>query len=161
MNHDTLLLQASARSNGHTSRVVRHLADQLDCPVVDLLDHRIHPYDYAGNYPADDSFIALVRDRLLPVDRIILASPVYWYAMSGGMKTFLDRFTDLLTTHKELGRQLRGKQLAVLSCANDAEVNLGFYEPFRLTAAYLGMTYTDTWHGYVKPDGTVVVMRRH
>ena len=35
---------------------------------------------------------------------IIFVTPVYWYAMSGRMKVFFDRWTDLLKIDKDTGR---------------------------------------------------------
>ena len=48
-------------------------------------------------------------------DTIIFATPVYWYSMSGTLKTFFDRLSDLLHYKKELGRQMRGKKMAMIS----------------------------------------------
>ena len=146
----TIIVQGSARGDGNTTAVAQALGEQLAAPIIDLLQHRVYPFTYAHDYPADDEFIPLLR-RCLAYDRMILASPVYWYTMSAQLKVFVDRLTDLLTTHKPLGRQLRGKLLGVLSCANDAEVNPSFYDAFRLTAEYLGMEYAGEWHGWVAP----------
>ena len=77
--------------------------------------------------------------------------------MSAQLKVFIDRFSDLLTTHKPLGRQLRGKALSVLSCAHDRQINASFYDAFRLTAEYLGMSYFGEWHGWVAESGTQLV----
>ena len=153
----TIIVQGSARGDGNTTAVAQELGDRLAAPVIDLLRYRVHPYTYAQAYPADDQFIHLIQ-RCLGYERIILATPVYWYAMSAQLKTFLDRFTDLLQSHKHLGRQLRGKHLGVLSCANDAAVNASFYDAFRLTAEYLGMEYAGEWHGWRK-DGVVRLVR--
>ena len=57
-------------------------------------------------------------------DTIIFATPVYWYSMSGILKVFIDRITDLLTIEKELGRKLRGKKMAVVS---QIEYYIDFY----------------------------------
>lgn len=150
-----IIIVGSAREDGNTAKVARQLANHLDCKVIDLISESVAPYDYSGNYPAQDNFIELLSDRLLQHDLIVLASPVYWYTMSGQLKAFVDRFTDLLTTHKSLGRQLRGKRLAVLSCAEDEDINASFYDAFRLTADYLGMTYDRQWHGWVEGCGGV------
>ena len=149
----TIIIVGSARRNGNTAKVAATLADQLRASVVDLLDYQLSPYRYTADYPTGDQFIHLVETYLLPSDHIILASPVYWYTMSAQLKIFLDRFSDLLTTHKSLGRQLRGKQLSVLSCANDRQVNDSFYAAFRLTADYLGMANVGGWHGWVDETG--------
>lgn len=79
--------------------------------------------------------------------------------MSGPLKLFFDRISDLLNSQKELGRQLRGKRMSILSVSNDAFVNTSFYEAFRLSAAYLGMDYGPVWHGWVA-DGKVSMMEK-
>jgi hypothetical protein len=65
----------------------------------------------------------------------------------------------LLKSRKDLGRRLRGKTLAVLSCANDATVNTGFHEPFQLSAAFLGLHYGPVWHSWIARDGVRIVTR--
>ncbi|WP_116125885.1 flavodoxin family protein [Lewinella sp. IMCC34183] len=145
----TLIIVGSARGDGNTAAAARELEERTEGKLIDLLDHRIAPYDYGNDYPDDDDFLSLAR-RIVIYDRVILASPVYWYSMSGGMKDFLDRFTDLLTFHKDLGRRLRGKEMGVLSCSAEQKVNPGFYEPFRLSADYLGMSYGPEYHGWVR-----------
>lgn len=64
-----------------------------------------------GNSRNDD-YLNLMKQILDKYETLILATPVYWYSMSGIMKVFFDRLTDLLTIEKELGRKLRGKKIA-------------------------------------------------
>lgn len=73
--------------------------------------------------------------------------------MSGHMKVFFDRLSDLLLIHKDLGRQLRAKQMAVVSCGSDDDLKEGFYMPFKESAAYLGMTYRGNIHGWITDNG--------
>ncbi len=145
----TLIVQGSARGDGNTALAVQQLQEETNGKVIDLLEYRIAPYDYGNDYPVDDDFLSLAK-RVIIYDRLILASPVYWYSMSGPMKLFLDRFTDLLTYHKDLGNRLKGKELGVLSCSGERTVNDGFYEPFRLSADYLGMQYGPEYHAFVR-----------
>lgn len=145
----TLIILGSARGDGNTAQATRTLKESTGGKILDLLDHRIAPFDYGNDYPVGDEFTALIK-RVIIYDRLILASPVYWYSMSGPMKMFLDRFTDLLTYHRDLGTRLRGKELGVLSCSGEQTVNPGFYEPFRLTAEYLGMPYGPERHAWVR-----------
>ncbi|TXF89156.1 NAD(P)H-dependent oxidoreductase [Neolewinella aurantiaca] len=147
-----LLLQASARPGGDTFHVAQRLANELKAEHLDLLDYKIHPFSYEQEYPADDDFLRLIETKVLLSDQIIFASPVYWYAMSGPMKIFFDRLSDLLKSRKDLGRQLRGKRMSVLSVSNDEQINASFYEAFRLSAEYLGMEYGPAWHGWVGID---------
>ncbi|MFW5760799.1 MAG: NAD(P)H-dependent oxidoreductase [Cyclobacteriaceae bacterium] len=63
-------------------------------------------------------------------DLLIFAAMVYWYSISGIMKVFFDRITDLLTIEKNLGRQLRGKYMAAISCCNGNNLEENFWLPF-------------------------------
>lgn len=150
-----VLLQASARPNGDTFHVAQKLASQLNADHIDLLDYKIHLFNYEQKYPADDGFLQLIEEEILPREHIIFASPVYWYSMSGPMKVFFDRISDLLKSRKDLGRQLRGKRMSVLSVSNGEKVNASFYDAFRLSAEYLSMDYGPVWHGWVEDDGEV------
>ncbi|MEM9930524.1 MAG: NAD(P)H-dependent oxidoreductase, partial [Bacteroidota bacterium] len=129
----TLLLQASARPHGDTFHVAQQLAKDLGADHLDLLDYHILPFRYDQQYPAEDDFLQLVQKEILPRQQIIFASPVYWYSMSGGMKIFFDRISDLLKSQKEIGRQLRGKRMSVLSVSNDDYVNDSFFAAFHLS----------------------------
>lgn len=149
-----LLLQASARPNGDTYHVSSKLAAELKADHIDLLNYKIYPFNYAQAYPADDDFLRLIEEEILPREQIVFASPVYWYSMSGPMKIFFDRLSDLLMSRKDLGRQLRNKRMSVLSVSNDEIVNASFYDAFRLSAEYLGMDYGPVWHGWLDGEQT-------
>ena len=66
--------------------------------------------------------------------------------MSGIMKVFFDRITDLITIEKDLGRQLRGKKMAAICCSNGDDLNKKFWIPFQESAKYLGMDYIGNLH---------------
>jgi len=83
----------------------------------------------------------IVVGRMLEHQQIILATPVYWYAMSGLMKTFFDRLTDLLSNPeaRKLGRALAGRNVWVLATGTDEKLPAGFGVPFQKTAEYFSM----------------------
>lgn len=82
---------------------------------------------------------------------IVFATPVYWYAMSGLMKVLFDRFTDLVTVRKDLGRQLKDRRVFLIACGADPDLPEGFEVPFRRTADYLAMKYCGSF--YVQTNG--------
>jgi len=61
--------------------------------------------------------------------------------MSGVLKRFFDRLTDLVTVHKPLGRKLAGRFVWVAACGSDPTLPEGFEVPFRATAVYFGMSF--------------------
>ena len=89
--------------------------------------------------------------KTLEYDTIIFATPIYWYTMSAQLKTFFDRISDLLhAKNKQIGRQLRGKQMAIISCGSDDEIFNGFEMPFCESANYLGMKYLRHIHTWIE-----------
>ena len=66
--------------------------------------------------------------------------------MSGIMKVFFDRITDLITIEKDLGRKLRGKYMAVITTSDGNNLGENFWLPFKHTAEYLGINYVTNLH---------------
>jgi hypothetical protein len=139
MSGTILAIVGSARGDGHTSALLESLLSGRSATCLDLLDYEIRPYEY-GRILAGDDF-GKVAEAMASHQILVMATPVYWYAMSGRMKTLFDRFTDLVTVRRDLGRRLAGRTLAVMACGSDPTLPEGFEVPFRDTAAYLDMRY--------------------
>ena len=144
---NTLILQASSRSNGHSATIARMAQEYLDAGLVDLRPLEINPYSYDHAHTGDD-FLPLMR-RVLEYETIIFVTPVYWYAMSGILKNFFDRITDCLKIEKAMGRRLRGMGMAAIACGSEEMETEGFFVPFRLSAEYLGMRYLGDVHTWM------------
>jgi len=138
----TLIILGSARKDSHTRTLLKTVFEDTPHDLVDLLDYNIATFDYDAKYPDSDQFGEIVH-KMLNADTIIFATPVYWYAMSGMMKTFFDRFTDLVTVQKDTGRKLAGKRSFLFSVGAASEPPMGFEVPFRDTSSYMGMNYVE------------------
>jgi hypothetical protein len=146
-----LVILASARKNGDTSALVKKVFRDNPYQLIDLLDYPVAPYSYSGVYPENDQFPEIIQ-VLLRHQLIVFATPNYWYSMSGLMKIFFDRLTDLVTIQKSTGRQLKGKSTFLLVAGADAELSPGFETPFQLTSAYLDMEYRQSlYHSPKQP----------
>ena len=148
-NSSTLILLASSRSKGDTYQLAHYLQQKGGFDLLDLNTKDIGYFDYEFNNSTDD-FIPLMKEAVEQYDTFIFATPVYWYTMSAQLKTFFDRLSDLLKTEKPTGRKLRGKAMAVLSCASEDELKPGFEMPFVESAKYLGMQYLGGVHGWIE-----------
>ena len=146
----TAVILASSRKNGNTHQLVQCYINRHSGDVFDLSDFEISVYDYE-HHNSDDDFIKLIN-RLLKYDRLVFATPVYWYAMSAQMKVFFDRLSDLLTVNKQAGRRLRGKSCFVLATGTDDSAPQCFAQPFRLTCDYLAMRYLGMLYCKCDPD---------
>src|SRR3712207_3023410 len=77
---------AGAREGGHEAELV-HLDDHMRHFLRDCRRCR----DEQGRCTIDDGYEQLLREHVLPADGVVLATPVYWYGVSGQLKTFFDR----------------------------------------------------------------------
>jgi multimeric flavodoxin WrbA len=145
MDHKKVIIMGSSRNSGNTSKIVDAIASQFQFEVINLNDYQFSYYDYESKNREDD-FLPLIKSIIEKYDTLIFATPVYWYSMSGIMKVFFDRFSDLIRIEKETGRLLRGKKIAVISNSHDSEIEMEFYIPFRKSADYLGMRYLGEKH---------------
>lgn len=135
-----IILLGSSNSRGETFRHCDYLSRQTGFPILDLKSKNILPFDYEFKNQ-DDDFLSTFKEIVDHYELLIFATPVYWYSMSGTMKVFFDRISDCLKIHKDEGRKLRGKKMAVLSAGYDKVIKEGFFMPFIESAKYLGMTY--------------------
>lgn len=137
-----LAILGSAPGGGNTRAFLEERYPGPGLEIVDLNETRVGPYSYGAPGEALDDGFARVVERMIESDLTVIATPVYWYAMSGPMKDFLDRFSNLLRgRHKALGERLYGKKIALLSTGSDARLPMGFEVPFASTAIYLAMDY--------------------
>jgi multimeric flavodoxin WrbA len=144
-----LIILGSARSNGDTAKAASALASRLGpdmATLVDLGSKRILPFDYSEPDQSDD-FSALA-DLMLAHRSLVFATPVYWYAMSGRMKTLFDRLSDLLSGRnpERRGRALAGREAWLLAVGSDPHLPDGFERPFQMTADYLGMRWREGFY---------------
>jgi multimeric flavodoxin WrbA len=140
-----VIISGSARNDGDTAALTDQLVEKTGWDLIRLNDFHFSYYDYQ-HQNRDDDFLSLMKQLIHGYDTMIFATPVYWYAMSGIMKVFFDRFTDLLTIEKDLGRQLRGMKMAAISCSHGENLGEQFWLPFIRTAEYLGMEYAGHIH---------------
>jgi multimeric flavodoxin WrbA len=145
MENKKVIIVGSSRNNGNTTKIVETIASQFQIDVINLSDYQFSYYDYESKN-RDDDFLHLIKLIIKKYDTLIFATPIYWYSMSGIMKVFFDRFSDLIRIEKETGRKLRGKKFAVISNSHDDTVDFDFYIPFKKSAEYLGMEYLGEQH---------------
>ncbi|WP_163518353.1 flavodoxin family protein [Gelidibacter japonicus] len=145
MEKKTVLIFGSSRNDGDTYNLVKKIIALSDYDKIDLNDYNISYYDYEHKNLNDD-YILLMKNLIAKYETFIFVTPVYWYAMSGIMKVFFDRFTDLLDNEIELGRELRRKKMAVITSSIGDNLGDDFWLPFVKTSNYLGIKYVGNLH---------------
>jgi len=140
-----LVILGTARNDSNTRKAIEKLCPFSDYELVELKDARIGHYEYDHQLNRNDDFIGIAR-KMLDADNIVFATPVYWYAMSGRLKVFFDRLTDLLSTHQSIGKSLKGKKTFLIASGTDTDLPFGFEIPFRMTSEYFEMSYEKAFY---------------
>ena len=151
-----VIIVGSSRNDGDTANLTKQLIEKSQWDLINLNDYEFSYFDYEHKNRNDD-YLNLMRKIVEKYETLIFLTPVYWYSMSGIMKVFFDRFTDLLTVEKELGRKLRGKKMAVMSCSVGENLGENFWLPFSETAKYLGIEYIGNSHAITGEDNELKI----
>jgi len=133
------VILGTSKTDGNTRALVDEFVAKYPSDIFDLSQFEISFFDYSHRNKVDD-FLPLM-EKLVTYDHLVFATPIYWYSMSAQLKVFFDRFSDLLTIEKGLGRNLKGKSISVLSTGYDLDCPDCFVQPFELTGQYLGLTF--------------------
>lgn len=143
-----LVILGSARTESNTFKAIEKYLPLSEYTLIDLLNYEVLPFSYDG-YSKEDDFLKIVQ-VMMESDVIVFATPVYWYAMSGSMKIFFDRFSDLITKQKPFGRALAGKETWLVATGSDEVLPEGFEVPFKRTSEYFNMNHKKTIYISVK-----------
>ena len=145
------------REAGHSAELV-HLDDHL---AAFLRDCRL--CRSAGGYcTIDDGFDALFRERFLPADGVVFATPIYWYGVSGQLKTFFDRmFCYIAASHPEnekVAADLVGKRLALVLSSEESYTgaSLGILHEIQEYARYTHSPFVGFVQGIGNKRGDVL-----
>ena len=97
-----LFMNCSPNKDGNTFRIGKSLLDGVEHDILQMSDYKISQY---GAVYEDDQ-IKEVFNKIKDYDTLVIGSPVYWYKVSGILKTFIDRL--YMLPEAEI---LRGKKL--------------------------------------------------
>jgi multimeric flavodoxin WrbA len=137
-----LVILGTHRNDSNTLAAIKKKLPFDTYDLIQLHERKIEHYKYDSSKPQDD-FLTIIEEAI-KADTIVFATPVYWYSMSGMMKVFFDRFTDLITTSKSMGRSLQGKKTYLFATGSDDELPVGFEVPFKKTSEYFSMEFSGT-----------------
>jgi putative NADPH-quinone reductase len=151
LSHRPIVFTSSARPEGCTVKAVALAMAGIDCPIVDLSTKNFSDYDPDQKNQGDE-FLA-IAEQMVQHNPIILACPVYWYSVPAVMKRFIDRWSDLLGSRKDIGRKLENKGLLVIApYGTYPEGTVGFEGPIKNIAQYMGMRYKGCFFYYTGED---------
>ncbi|WP_433946733.1 flavodoxin family protein [Paenibacillus sp. SN-8-1] len=117
------VIYGSSRRNGNSEQLAKRLTEGFEADHIYLADYQIKPIqDYRHTekepYPEDD--YRAVIDRVLAKDKLVFATPIYWYGASGLTKTFIDRWSQSLREDRDgFLAKFRGKSAWVIGIGDD------------------------------------------
>ncbi|HEV3034341.1 MAG TPA: flavodoxin family protein [Solirubrobacteraceae bacterium] len=145
-----------AEQSGHTvgsaylvNAIAGHLRDCRTCRGPD------------GSCSIQDGYAQLLLERVLPADAIVIATPLYWYGVSGLLKTFLDRifcFTSAGYNDSQMVlERLPRKRLALVISAEESYrgATLGVTASVQELARYLHWDLVGVVEGVANRRGEV------
>src|SRR5690606_7561493 len=106
----------------------------------------------------DDDYDALL-ERVLAAEALLLAAPVYWYAVPGVLKDFLDRWSGSLRDPALRFRErMRGKWVFVATVVSEEDRSVAepLVRSLWLTCRYMDMRWGGAAVGYGNRPGDVV-----
>ncbi|WP_099159100.1 flavodoxin family protein [Virgibacillus ndiopensis] len=113
------------RSNGNTEilteRAIKDLADDkiyLKDYTIQAIEDMRHSEE--GFQEVNDDFKALI-DRMLAHDTLVFSTPIYWYSMTGTMKNFIDRWSQIMRDpgYLDFKNQMSAKRGYVITVGGD------------------------------------------
>ena len=170
-----LILCGSPRRDGNSRRMADAAAEgaaAAGCHVrLEHVDDHVSAFlrdcrtcrDAEGRCTIGDGFETLLRDAILPADGIVFATPLYWYGVSGQLKTCLDRlFCYIAASHPDadaIAPRLMHKRLGVLISSEEtypAAIH-GIVHQFQEYARYTRGQLVDVVRGIGNQRGDVTV----
>jgi multimeric flavodoxin WrbA len=143
----------SARSGGSTSwllnRVIdgfnAHKEEHMNLNRVDLYNFEIKPLARSFVESTEQTIPDDGMKELIPMIMtsrvVILATPIYWFTVSGMMKNFMDRWYDFSDTKGKLN--LDGKGLAIVTSHANPSYSMSYpvFKMMEESAKFCNMVY--------------------
>ncbi|WP_225100495.1 flavodoxin family protein [Streptomyces sp. CoH27] len=168
MSRRFLFLLGSARTEGNTELLAREAAEQLPANVeqrwIRLAEHPLPDFadlrhDTEHIRPPHDSTTGLLLDATLAATDIVIASPLYWYSVSGLTKRYLDYWSGWLRTPGlDFRATMAGRTLWGIAALADREPSVAdpYVGTLNNSAAYLGMRFGGVLLGNGSGPGDVL-----
>ncbi|WAZ23435.1 NAD(P)H-dependent oxidoreductase [Streptomyces cinnabarinus] len=167
MTRRFLFVLGSSRSDGNTELLARRAAEQLPEDVeqqwIDLAAHPLPDFedlrhDSDHTRPAEGS-LGLLFDATLAATDIVIASPLYWYTLSGQAKRYLDYWSGWLRIPGvDFKATMAGRTLWGVTALAEYEPRVAdpLIGALNNSAAYMGMRFGGVLLGNGSKPGDVL-----
>jgi multimeric flavodoxin WrbA len=147
------VIHGSTRENSNTEYLTYHAVPKEKGTHIYLRNHYVQPIidkrHAADGFPvAKDDHEKLIT-KMLEHDIIVFSTPIYWYSMSGPMKIFIDRWSQIMKTahFSHFREELKNKQAYLIAVGGDNPrvKGLPLIQQFNYICQFYGMAFS----GYV------------
>jgi multimeric flavodoxin WrbA len=170
---NALILSASPRRNGNSSRLAQAVATGLTeaghkaslVQADDILGAFLRDCRQCrrpdGECSIQDGFRALFLNTFLPAHGFIAATPIYWYGMSAQLKAFFDRMFCYVAASYPASpavvNQMTGKRIGLVLSSEETfpTVAAGIVHQIQEYSRYTRSTFVGVVHGYGNSRGDV------
>ncbi|GAA1662477.1 NAD(P)H-dependent oxidoreductase [Glycomyces endophyticus] len=163
-----LFLLGSSRTGGNTETLVRAAAEHLEPEAgqrwLRLADLDLPPFRDVrhlgdGRTPAAEGAERVLQEATLAATDVVVASPLYWYSVSGSVKNYLDHWSGWLRVPGlDFKARMRGRRMWGVTVQGDEEPDVAapLAGTLRLSAEYMGMEWKGVLLGYGSRPGQVL-----
>lgn len=163
-----LFVLGSSRTGGNTETLARAAAEHLEPEAAQqwlrLSDLGLPPFRDRrhigdGKTPFAEGPEKTLQDATLAATDIVIASPLYWYSVSGSVKNYLDYWSGWLRVPGlDFKARMGGRRLWGVTVQGDEEpdVSAPLAGTLRLSAEYLRMEWKGVLLGYGSRPGQVL-----
>lgn len=151
-----LALYGGSRKSGNSEQLAKLALDGIEVTSLYLNNYHIEPIDDGrhrpeGFLPVKDDYGQITR-QVLDHDVLFFVTPVYWYGMSGVMKDFIDRWSQVMRDPQlDFKNKMSQKKAYVITVGGDqAKIKgLPLIQQFQYIFNFMGMTFS----GYIIGQG--------
>jgi multimeric flavodoxin WrbA len=148
-----VVIHGSTRENGNTEYLTYQAVPKDKGTHLYLRNHFIQPivderHEEDGFKPVKDEHKDLIKE-MLEHDIIVFSTPIYWYSMSGPMKIFIDRWSQILRDSEfpHFREELKKKKVYLIAVGGDKPTIKGL--PLIEQFNYICQFYSMSFEGYV------------
>ena len=145
------VIHSSSRVNGNTEYLTYQAIPKEKGTHIYLRDYNIEPiiderHSEEGFPEVNDDHEGLI-DRILEHDVLVFSTPIYWYSMSGPMKTFIDRWSQIMRNpnYAHFREELGKKKAYFIAVGGDHPKvkGLPLVQQFNYICQFYGMSFED------------------
>jgi len=163
-----VIVRGSPRTNGNSNILADSLAKGAKDSYAEVNDFFLQKMDIKPCNACDvcikkpergcviDDDMQIIYPKLRAADSIVIASPIYWFNMSGQTKLFIDRFYALIEPKKHA---LKEKRIGIILTYGDTNEHssgaINAINSFKDTFRYIGAKIVGIIHGTAMDAGEI------